>query len=370
MVGEVLLHYRIDQRLGAGGMGVVWKATDINLGREVAVKVLLPKDTADPVRVSRFLREARSASTLNHPNIVTIYEANTAGETPFIAMEYVRGLTLHQKLKEGAIGILRSIEIALEICAALEHSHAAGIVHRDLKPGNIMLTATGSVKVVDFGLAKQAASVDSSEDEGTATAPLTAEGVTVGTAAYMSPEQALGDPVDARSDLFSLGVVIYEMLSRKRPFDSDSMVSVLRRVVHADPTPLHELVPGIPASLEGVVSHCLEKERESRYQSAVEVASGLRSVLAELSRAASAPTMTMAVSAARRRISPRRLGVAVGVAVVLAGAGIGLRYSSRLLRENPFRTSRATAAGAGISTATTRTATWIRPVKRSTPRCG
>jgi eukaryotic-like serine/threonine-protein kinase len=147
---------------------VVWKATDIHLGREVALKVLPRKDTADPTRISRFLREARSASILNHPNIVTIYEANTASDTPFIAMEYVRGIALHQKLKEGPLGVSRAIEIALEICAALEHSHAAGIIHRDLKPGNIMLTPSGSVKVVDFGLAKQASKAEGVEQDTTA----------------------------------------------------------------------------------------------------------------------------------------------------------------------------------------------------------
>jgi len=344
MVGEVLLHYRIDERLGAGGMGVVWKATDINLGRAVAVKVLRPEDTADPVRVSRFLREARSASTLNHPNIVTIYEANTAGETPFIAMEFVRGATLQQKLKEGAIEVPRTIEIALDICAALDHSHAAGIVHRDLKPGNIMLTAAGSVKVVDFGLAKRTGRANPSEDEATVTAPLTSEGVTVGTATYMSPEQAVGDLVDARSDLFSLGIVLYEMLTRIRPFDSESKVSVLRRVVHHDPVPLREIVNGIPVSLEAVVARCLEKEPANRYQSAAQVASALRDVQADLSRAASISTMTMAVTAVRRRIPLRRLAAAGAVAAVLAAAGIGLHYYPNLLLRNPVRTSGTTTA--------------------------
>src|SRR5260370_33540209 len=150
MVGEILLHYRIEERLGAGGMGVVGRATDTHLGREVALKVLPPDDTADPIRVSRFLHEARSASSLNHPNIVTIFEANTAGNTPFIAMEYVRGVTLHQELRGGALSVRRSIEIAFQISAALEHSQAAGIVHRASKPGTIILTPAATATVFYF----------------------------------------------------------------------------------------------------------------------------------------------------------------------------------------------------------------------------
>ncbi len=305
-------------------MGVVWRATDIHLGREVALKTLPADDMPDPIRVSRFLREARSASALNHPNIVTIFEANTAGDTPFIAMEYVRGVTLHQDLRGGPLGALRSIEIALQICAALQHSHEAGIVHRDLKPGNIMLTPGGLVKVLDFGLAKHADKGDGPEGDATVTAPLTVAGSTVGTIAYMSPEQALGDSVDARSDLFSLGVVLYEMLSSARPFESTSMVSVLRQVIHSDPIPLHELVPRIPAALEAVVSRCLAKDRAERYQSAAEVASALNAVRDEMTHAVLPATATMEIFPERKRVPLRRLAIAAATTAIIAGGAWGL----------------------------------------------
>jgi len=308
MVGKILLHYRIEERLGTGGMGVVWRAVDTHLGREVAIKVLAPEEVPDPTRVSRFLREARSASALNHPNIVTIYEANTADGTPFIAMEYVRGVTLHDELRGGPLGALRAIGVALQICAGLQHSHEAGIIHRDLKPSNIMLTPAGAVKVLDFGLAKHAARAEDAAGETTLTIPLTETGVTIGTVAYMSPEQALGDDVDARSDLFTLGIVLYEMLSKTRPFESTSMVSVLRRMIHSDPTPLRDVAPGAPAALEAVVLRCLAKDREDRYQSAAEVAADLEAARGEITRTDSTPTATMATdphaeasrSAARR----------------------------------------------------------------------
>lgn len=291
MIGKVLLHYRIEERLGAGGMAVVWRAVDLNLGREAAIKVLNSEESPDPPQVQRFLREGRKAAALNHPNIVTIFEANTADGTPFIAMEYVRGVTLGEELRGGPLGSLRAIGIALQICAALQHSHEAGIVHRDVNPGNIMLTPAGAVKVLDFGLAKHAAREEDPTGEATLTLPLTATGVTVGTVAYMSPEQALGDDVDARSDLFALGVVLYEMLSQARPFESSSMAGALRRVIHSDPTPLREVAAGVPAALEAVVLRCLARDRGDRYPSAAAVALALDAARGEISGAASAPAI-------------------------------------------------------------------------------
>ena len=332
MVGEILLHYRITERLGAGGMGVVWKAIDTHLGREVALKLLPPEDTRDPVSVSRFLREARSASALNHPNIITIYEANTAGNIPFIAMEYVRGAALNELLRDGPLGVTRTIEIALEICAALQHAHDHGIVHRDLKPGNIMLTTAGAVKVLDFGLAKRTPQAAATGADATVTAPLTVAGVTVGTLAYMSPEQAMGEDVDARGDLFSLGVVLYEMLSNARPFDGSSKVGAVRRILNAEPTPLRDIVPGIPAALEGIVLRCLEKEPSDRYASAAEAASDLRQVLSAVTQAEAASTATMAVVPVRRRLprATRRNGGAP------SGAIGGVRRCSTALSSTPI----------------------------------
>jgi eukaryotic-like serine/threonine-protein kinase len=331
MVGQILLHYRITERLGAGGMGVVWKAIDTHLGREVALKVLRPDDTGNALRVRRFLREARSASALNHPNIITIYEASTADNIPFIAMEYVRGTALNELLRSTRLGMKQSLEIALQICAALQHAHEAGIVHRDLKPGNIMLTPAGTVKVLDFGLAKRTTKADA--EQGDSIGPLTEEGTTIGTLAYMSPEQALGEEVGARSDLFSFGVVLYELLSQERPFDGSSMVGAMRRLLNSQPTSLRDIVPGIPGPLEAIVLRCLEKEPANRYASAAAVASELRQVLNAITQASSATTATIVAVPRRRRLPLGRIGIVFLTAMILIICGaLGLRYFPRLAR--------------------------------------
>ena len=321
MVGQILAHYRITERLGAGGMAVVWKAVDEELGREVALKVLPPDDSGDPARVQRFLREARCASALNHPNIVTIYEANTAADTPYISMEYVRGVTLSRRLREEPLGVAACIDIARQICSALSHAHAAGIVHRDLKPGNIMLTG-GVVKVLDFGIAKRIASAAAVDATITS---VTAVGTTVGTISYMSPEQALGDEVDARSDLFSLGVVLYEMLSRQRPFDAKTTVTALRNLVYNDPRPLRELAPEVPPQLERIVERCLAKDREHRYQSAAGVSEALRQVAISTTDGG---TVTVATLPAGKPPASRKMVKVAAASVVCLGlvAG-GWRYT-------------------------------------------
>ena len=332
MVGHILAHYRITDRLGAGGMAVVWKATDLQLERDVALKTLPPEVASDPDRVARFLREARCASALNHPNIVTIYEANTAADTPYIAMEYIRGLTLAQRLREQPLGVTRSVEIARQICSALAQAHDAGIVHRDLKPGNIMLTSEGVVKVLDFGIAKRAAVAVEAEDA-TVTA-ITVAGTTIGTVAYMSPEQALGDEVDSRSDIFSLGVVLYEMLSLTRPFDGKTMVTAVRSLVHSDPRPLREIVPEVPVALEKVVERCLAKDRDHRYQSASELADALEHALASTA-ATAAPT------AAAEVVPPNK------TPAIFGSAGTRGRRCFRCGRRGPCRRIAVHAAGFG-----------------------
>jgi tetratricopeptide (TPR) repeat protein/predicted Ser/Thr protein kinase len=273
-----LLQYQIVEKIGAGGMGEVWRAMDTRLQREVALKLLLPERAGDPGRRERFLREARSASSLNHPNIVTIYEIDSDQGVDFIAMELVRGRTLQELLRVGKLPPAIAVAYGIEICGALVKAHASGIVHRDLKPGNIMITTDGHVKVVDFGLAKHnRPETEPDSADGTQTSPLTEIGMTIGTLAYMSPEQALGDAVDGRSDIFSLGVVLYQALSGVRPFEGATRPEIMRCLLRDDPALVRTLAPSVPEPLSGIVQKCLAKRREDRYSSAGEL-------LADLSR--------------------------------------------------------------------------------------
>jgi serine/threonine-protein kinase len=265
--GTRLGPYEVLGLIGAGGMGEVYRARDTRLDRTVAIKVL-PDDVAgDPDRLRRFEREARAVAALNHPNILTIYEIDADGGLDYIAMEYVAGGTLADILRNGPIGEGRALRIAAQVADALEAAHAASIVHRDLKPSNIMVAAGDRVKVVDFGLAKLVAAPAADET----TEALTLEGQAVGTTPYMSPEQAAGRPVDGRSDLFSLGVVLYETLAGRRPFEGDSVAGTLAAILRDDPAP----VGGITSETEGVLDRCLRKDRAERFQSAAELRGAL-----------------------------------------------------------------------------------------------
>ena len=231
MIGRSLAHYAVVEKLGEGGMGAVYKARDERLDRFVALKVLPADKMSDPERRRRFTQEARSASALNHPNIVTIYDIGHADGVHYIAMEYVAGRTLSELIGRRGLPLRKALSLAAQIAEGLGKAHAAGIVHRDLKPSNIMVTPDGLVKILDFGLAKL---VEAAEPPGDAAAtmtmtrtPATEEGVILGTVAYMSPEQAEGKPVDARSDIFSFGSVLYEMLSGRRPFEGETKASTM-----------------------------------------------------------------------------------------------------------------------------------------------
>ena len=273
LAGCTLSHYYIAEKLAQGGMGTVWRAMDTNLRREVALKVLPGNRAFD---IERFLHEGRTASALNHPNIVTIYEANSAGGIHFIAMELVRGETLAERLQAGRVPPREALRIAVQVADALAHAHAAGVVHRDLKPANIMITRAESVKVLDFGIAKQQPLVAGALADDT---PLiTAPGVRRGTMAYMSPEQLLAEEVDARSDIFSFGIVLYEMLTGHRPFASGKS-SPLRAVLEETPSAPRTLAPEVPHRLERIMLRCLEKDPKDRYQTAAELGSDLRSLL-------------------------------------------------------------------------------------------
>jgi serine/threonine protein kinase len=259
--------YRITAEIGRGGMGTVYLAEDARLGRKVALKMLPREFTRDAERVRRFQREARAASALNHPGILTIFEIGEANGYRFIATEFVEGQTLRQRLKAGSLDLPARLEAAEQVASALAAAHQVGIIHRDIKPENIMLRPDGYVKVLDFGIAKL------TEDEGgnRHTDFETKSGMVMGTASYMSPEQARGLKVDARTDLFSLGVLIYEMLTGHRPFTGASYPDVLVAILHNEPLPLVHYRADAPIELQKMVHRALAKNREDRYQSAADL---------------------------------------------------------------------------------------------------
>lgn len=279
--GKELNGYQVLSRLGAGGIGEVWLARDARLSREVALKVLSPMVAGDPVHVRRLRQEARAASTLNHPNIVTIYEIGTSHGIDFIAQEFVRGQTLRQLLAAGPIGLPTVLDIGAQVASALAAAHSAGIVHRDIKPENIMLRADGLVKVLDFGLArflKQPSAVPSTSEHVSLTTP----GFVMGTVKYMSPEQARGLPVDARSDIFSLGVVLYEMIAGSAPFAGQTPSDVVAAILSRDPVPISTVQPGTPPALAAILEACLQKDPTARYASAQALRLDLERILQRL----------------------------------------------------------------------------------------
>jgi Tol biopolymer transport system component/predicted Ser/Thr protein kinase len=272
MTGRTLSHYRIGEKLGEGGMGVVYKATDSRLDRTVALKILPANKVTDEERKRRFILEAKSASALNHTNIVTIYDIDQADGTSFIAMEFVDGKTLDQIVPRTGVKLRDLLKYAIQIAAALARAHAAGIIHRDVKPGNIMVTPEGNVKLLDFGLAKLTETAeDSSEAETMMPETATEEGMILGTVAYMAPEQAEGRRVDARSDIFSFGSVLYEMTTGRRAFAGETKMSTLAAILHKEPSPVREIAPDAPGELERIVNRCLRKDPERRFQNMSDV---------------------------------------------------------------------------------------------------
>jgi eukaryotic-like serine/threonine-protein kinase len=275
MIARTLAHYQITGKLGEGGMGVVYKARDMHLDRFVAVKVLQAEKVADPERKRRFVQEAKAASALNHPNIIHVYDIDQADGTDYIAMEYVDGTTLDQRIGHRGMRVNEVLKYSVQIADALTKAHSAGIIHRDLKPTNIMVNEDGVVKVLDFGLAKLAELVPGNESASSyATAegkPITEKGSIVGTVSYMSPEQAEGKKVDARSDIFSFGAVLYEMATGRRAFHGDSSVSTLAAILNKDPKPASEIAPAVPRDLDKIINRCLRKDPERRFQNMADV---------------------------------------------------------------------------------------------------
>lgn len=332
MTEESISHYQIVKKLGAGGMGEVYLAEDTKLGRRVALK-LLPADVAsDQGRMRRFIQEARAASGLNHPNILTVYEFGEADSVYFMATELIEGMTLRKRLEPGPLGILDALDVASQATEALAAAHGADIVHRDIKPENIMLRADGYIKVLDFGLAKLTEVRASQSDASTMV--ITDAGVVMGTARYMSPEQARGLSVDVRTDIWSMGVVLYEMVTGFPPFEgtttSDTIVSILER----EPLPLAQFSPDIPPELQQIVTRALAKKQEERYQTAQDLTADLKRLKRDIeARSSTLPTQHMPMVRNTRRVFPRTAFLALAGVMVLGIAVTSFLFRGRLFPE-------------------------------------
>src|SRR5438094_926976 len=311
LVGQTIGHYKISERIGAGGMGDVYLATDVTAGRKAALKLLPARFTGDAQRLKRFQQEAHAVVGLNHPNILTVYEIGEDHSIRYIASELIEGETLRQRLMRGRMELSEAVDIAIQVASAVAAAHEAGIVHRDIKPENIMLRPDGYVKVLDFGIAKLA------EQEVPVTIPTdealllveTNLGAVLGTVRYMSPEQACGGHVDKRTDIWSLGVVLYEMLTGHAPFTGDAPQDVMSSILEKEPPPLTSYLAQSPAELQQIISKTLRKDREERYHNAHELLETLKDlrhkleVEAELEQAAAAPPWL--------RWNPKVVGTAV-----------------------------------------------------------
>jgi Tol biopolymer transport system component len=318
--GTRLGHYTIVSPLGAGGMGEVWLAEDATLKRKVALKVLPAAVAGDPDRLARFQREAETIAALSHPNIVTIHSIEQDGDVRFLTMELVEGQSLDRMIPRGGLPLGQVLDIGAALADALVASHDKGIIHRDLKPANVMLTKERRVKVLDFGLAKLRE--EATFDGETRTAAITGEGRIVGTVAYMSPEQAEGKPVDARSDLFSLGIVLYELATGERPFKGETSLSVLSAILRETPKSVSELRAELPRELSRIVRQCLQKDPEERYQTAKDVRNQLRALKADVDSGEIAPASAPAQVPVRRRSWNAWVAVGGGAIVLFVLAAL------------------------------------------------
>src|SRR5271169_870972 len=324
MLGQTISHYRILRKLGSGGMGVVYEAEDIKLGRHVALKFLPEELSQDAQALERFQREARAASALNHPNICTLYEIDEAGSQHFIAMELLEGQTLQQRIAAKPLDGESLFELAMQIASALEAAHGRGIVHRDIKPANIFVTTLGQAKVLDFGLAKLAPAGAEASNQPTMTAErhLTTPGQALGTVAYMSPEQVAGKELDARTDLFSFGAVLYEMATGRQAFSGSTTGIIFNSILEKNPAVVSRVNPELPAKLEEIIGKALEKDREVRYQHAGDI----RADLKRLKRDTSSGTTAAKVAVPAVWWRWKSAGIALAAVLLLAVGLVGARY--------------------------------------------
>ena len=338
--GTMLGHYEILSQLGKGGMGEVYLAQDKQLGRRVAIKILLPETISDEHAKKRLVREARAAATLDHPHICSIYEVGEADGRSFIAMQYVEGETLDVKMKRKPLGLSESLAIALQVADALAEAHAHSIMHRDVKPSNIIITARGQAKVMDFGLAKVIHQAQGTKSDAETEPLLTAPGAILGTLPYMSPEQVRGEALDARSDIFSFGVVLYEMLTGQRPFASKSSAATASAILTHDPPPLAGYM-NVPPELQRIVRKCLDKDRDQRYQSTRDLLIDLRNLKrdSETGVAIVAPLK----SATESRSDVHRLAIPVLIVAILALSSVGAYLLMERIKNRGTAPARSTA---------------------------
>ena len=370
MIGTAVSHYRVVRLLGKGGMGEVYQAEDTKLGRRVALKLLPKHFAAVGDRRERFEREARTVALLNHPSIVTIHSVEEVDGLPFLTMELVEGRTLAESIPAKGLPLDRFLKIAIPLADAVAAAHQRGVLHRDLKPANVMVTSDSRVKVLDFGLAKLKEEVAAADAGSLPTDELTGEGRMLGTVAYMSPEQAEGKAVDQRTDIFSLGIVLYEMASGERPFKGDSSVSIFTAILRDEPSPITQVRPDLPRDLARIIRHALAKDPEHRYQTAKD----LRNDLEELRDSISSGELERAQAAPAT--SPRRSGapwMAAAALLVLLAAGSYLIWKPESPpAARPFdgmRIARITADGnASSGAAISRDGRYVGVHRRQWPR--